>query len=495
MGLVLDMLDTLRRSSSSPWGSKMARGATTAIVLGGLSGCLIVEPLPVEDESSISGTWTIDGTAPSSAACNAIGMDTVELVLFSVGGTTPMLRLAAPCTAATIDSRSAPEVFISPGNYEVTFDGYLGSTRVAAGDRTSIRLIANDHGRVSTNFVSGGGFDPRGSDGTLEASWTIDGAAPTSATCNALGITDVRVAFQNGATWYEHPDLVFPCSVGFADTTPTGVIRAGTWTMQVQALDSAGAIIAQGMAVTLDVVRNSHVEMSPIDFTGGAFNPMGTDATVEASWQLNTRTPTSDSCYALGIDRVRFVLFAATDVAYENGVTVFQVQCSSGRLDSRPMPVVRAGTYLWALEAVDSTGLIVTEYSEMTPITVPTASHIMLPLVDFQFPTTLTLGLEWQSGVAGAYTTCAGAGVGTYSYTLRREGSIVATADARPCADLISFNSTDTSGFTPGNYALYFEGFNGAGRKQWSVLPATCDAIRVDNNGVVFDTCGAAFTP
>lgn len=492
MGLVLDKQ---RFSNWSSWGSRLARGAMTATMLAGLGGCLIVEP--IEDESSISGTWTIDGTTPSAASCNAVGLDTVELVLYAPGGSSPVLRLAAPCTAATIDSRAAvPSVFISPGNYDVTFDGYLGTTRVAAGDRTSIRLIANDHGRVTTNFVSGGGFNPVGSDATVETSWTIDGAAPSSASCNALGISDVRVAFQNGATWFEHPDLVFPCSVGGADTRPTTVLRAGNWTMQVQALDSTGAIIAQGMSATLAVTPGSHVIMDNIDFTGGAFNPLGSDATVEGSWQLNTRSPNADSCYALGIDRVRFVLFAASDVAFENGIVAFQAQCDTGRLDSRPMPVIRAGRYLWALEAIDSTGALVTEYSEMTPLDIPAASHVLLPLVDFQFPTTLTVGLDWQAGVAGAYTTCSGAGVATYSYTLRRgDGSIVATADARPCADLISFNATDTAGFTPDNYALYFEGFNGAGRKQWAILPGECSGIRVDNNGVVYEQCGAAFTP
>ena len=366
---------------------------------------------------------------------------------------------------------------------------------VALTARSSVRLIADDHARVSTNFTSGTGFDPRGPDATAEATWTIDGRAPSSSTCAALGITDVRIAFQNGASWYEHPDLVAPCSVGSIDTRPTPIILAGSWTMQVQALDVSGAIVAQGMMANLTVTPGSHVIMDPIDFTGGAFNPLGTDATVDGAWQLNTRMPTTDSCYALGIDRVRVVLFAASDVAFENGVPVFQVQCSAGRLDSRPMPVIRAGTYLWALEAIDAGGEIVTEYSEMTPITIPAASHLELPLVDFMFPTTLTLGLEWQAPTGGAFTTCAAAGVATYSYTLRRDGSIVATVDGRPCQDLVSFNATDTAGFGPGNYALYFEGFNGAGRKQWSVLPATCDAIRVDNAGIVYDTCGASFTP
>jgi hypothetical protein len=490
MGLVLDTPATPR---SSRWGSVLARAATTTLLLSGLTACYI-EPLP-SNESSISGTWTIDSAPPTAASCNAVGIDQVELVIFAEGDVTPMLRLRQACSVGRIDSRLSPEVFIYAGDYEVVFEGYSGATRVTQSDRAGVRLPAGDRATVSTNYATGGGFDPRGSDATLAASWTIDGLAPSSATCNALGVTDIRVAFQNGATYYEHPDLVFPCSVGNADTRPVGVIRSGTWTLQVQALDASGAIVAMGMSATLTVTPGSHVIMDPIDFTGGAFNPLGSDATVESSWQLNGRVPTADSCYAVGIDRVRFVLFAASDVAFENGVVVFQEMCATGRRDSRPMPLVRAGRYLWAFEAIDSTGVIVNEYSEMTPIDVPVSSHIQLPIVDFPFPTTLTIGLDWQSGVAGGYTTCSGAGVATYSYTLRREGSIIATADARPCADLISFNSTDTAGFAPGNYALYFEGFNGAGRKQWAVDPLECTGIRVDNNELALDTCGAIFTP
>lgn len=467
------------------------------VVLGavvGLPACLFVEPLPnPSNEATISGTWTIDGGAPTAAACRAAGLDTVELVLYPPGGSAPVLRLAAPCTDATIDSRNA-DVFIAAGDYDVAFDGYRGSGRVAAGAPSLARLAANDHTRVSTNFSSSVPPDPRGTDATIEARWTIDGTPPSSASCRALGISDIRVAFQTGTGWYEHPDLVVPCSVGSIDTRPTAVIRAGTWTLQIQALDAGGAIVGQGMMATVAVTPGSHVVMDAIDFTGGAFDPLGRDATVEGRWQLNTRMPTSDTCFALGIDRVRFVLFAATDTAFENGVTAFQVQCSDGRLDSRPTAVIRAGTYLWALEAIDSTGALVTEYSEMAPLAIAAGGHVILPTVDFQFPTTMTLGLEWQAP-GGAYTTCAAAGVATYSYTLRREGSIVATADARPCQDLLSFNATDTAGFTPGTYALYFEGFNGAGRKQWSILPSTCDAIRVENNGIFFDTCAAAFTP
>lgn len=478
----------------STW-QRVGVGAVAAGLLGSVApGCIIVA---TSDESSISGSWTIDGAAANAATCTAIGIDTVELTLYLPGSAVPYETLSAPCAAGFVDSRDTA-AFISAGSYEYEFEAFRGATSVALTPRRAVTLFAADHGRVSTDFVSGSGFDPRGSDATAEARWTIDGRAPTGASCAALGVARVRIAFRNGASWYEHPDLVANCATGMIDTRPAAVVGAGTWTVQLQALDAGGAIVAQGMMATLTIPRQppvSHLLMDPIDFTGGAFNPLGSDATVAGQWQLNGRAPTADSCYAVGIDRVRVVLFSATDTAFENGVPVFQANCGTGALDSRPMPVIRAGRYLWAVEAIDAAGDIVAEYSEMTPLDIPAASHVDLPLVDFAFPSTLTVGLAWQAGTGGAFTTCAAAGVATYSYTLRRDGSIVATADARPCQDLISFNATDTAGFGSGNYALYFEGFNGAGRKQWAVLPATCDAIRVDNGALVYDECAASFTP
>lgn len=465
-----------------------------ALVATAGPGCLVVvEPDPA-GESSISATWTIDGGPPTPAACSAAGIDTVELALFARGGASPLVTFTSACSAGTIDSRSTSTVILA-GDYEVAFAALRAGGVVARTDRSAVRLIANDHTRVSTNFTSGTHFDPRGPDATAQARWTVEGRAPTAASCAALGIAEVRIAFQNGSSWYEHPDLVVPCSVGEIDTRPTPVIRAGNWILQVQALNAGGAIVAQGMAASLNVTNGSHVVMEAIDFRSAAFQPMGSDASVEARWALNTRMPTTDSCFAVGIDRVRVVLFAATDTAFENGVPVVQVQCAQGRLDSRPMRVIRAGRYLWALEAIGADGRIVSEYSEMTPIDIPVGSHLELPLVDFMFPTTLTIALEWQAPTGGAYTTCAAAGVARYSYTLRRDGAIVATADLRPCQDLVSFDMATTSGFAPGRYALYFEGFNGAGRKQWAVLPSTCDSIRVDNGALVLETCGAAFTP
>jgi hypothetical protein len=456
-------------------------------------GCIVV----ATEETSISGSWTIDRGAPTASSCASIGIDTVQLTLYRPGSAVPYESLSAPCAAGFVDSRDA-RTFIGSGSYEYTFEAFRGASSVALSARRTITLFAGEHGRVSTDFASGTGFDPRGPDATAEARWTIDGRAPSAASCAALGVARVRIAFQNGGAWYEHPDLTASCAAGSIDTRPSPVVAAGTWTVQVQALDSAGAIVAQGMMATLTIPTQppvSHLQMDPIDFTGGVFNPLGSDATVAGQWQFNGRAPTADSCYAVGIDRVRVVLFAPSDVAFERGVPVFQANCGTGFLDSRPMPVIRAGRYLWAVEAIDAAGDIVAEYSEMTPLDIPPASHLDLPLVDFAFPSTLTLGLSWQAGTGGALTTCAAAGVATYSYTLRRGGSIVATADARPCQDLISFNATDTAGFGSGSYALYFEGFNGAGRKQWAVLPGTCDAIRVDNGALVYEECAAAFTP
>ncbi len=464
-----------------------------------MQGCLIITADP--NSASIAASWTIDGRPASAATCAEIGMDRVELVLYDASST-EVLRLRNSCSSGVIDSRGT-DVFISGGDYEVAFEGFLSSARVATSERTPIRLVAGNHHNVSTNFVSGTSFDPRGTDGSVEAHWTIDGGAPSVSDCASLGIASIRVAFQNGASWYEHPALTASCASGVIDTGATAVVAAGTWGMQLQALDASGGIIAQGPLATLTVTPGSRVVLDPVDFSSGRFNPMGTDATVEASWQLNGRPATSDSCFAVGIDKVQIVLYAETDTAYEHGVAVASADCETGLIDSRPGRVVRAGRYLVALEAIDSLGALVSDYSEMTPITVPVGGRVQLPLVGFTFPETLTLSLSWQNGVGGPMTTCSEAGVATYSYTLRDNMSaIVADATSRPCADLISFDSTSTAGFGPGKYYLYMEGFNAAARKQWSIMVGDCSGVEVGSaattsgpNSLVAADCRATFTP
>lgn len=470
---------------------RAAMAGALAVSATAAEGCIIVTS---DDSASIAGSWTIDGRAPTSASCAALGADSVRLSLYEVGASYPYDTFTASCAAGSVDSRSTSD-YIGPGSYTYAFEVLSGGTVIGAGGEGLVTLIAGDHASVSANFT-GSTFNPAGTDATVEAGWTIEGVAPSAASCSALGISRVRVAIQNGSTWYELASLASACSTGGFDTTPTPVLAIGEWNLQIQALDASDAIVGQGEVVHASITASgSHVTVPSVNFSAGAFNPMGSDATVSAAWTLNGRAPTSDRCYAAGIDRVRLVLFAATDVAFENGVTVYEQGCSAAAFDSRPMAVLRAGTYLWALEAVDSSNAIVADYSETATVTITAGSHASFPTIDYALPTTLAVGLDWTSP-AGAATTCAAAGVQTFSYTLSRsDGVIIATADRQACQELLAFDSMFTSGFGSGTYSLYFEGFDSLGTKRWSVLPGTCTGVAVANGELVYEECVASYTP
>lgn len=471
---------------SKPWQLALFAGAVMAAV----PGCLVSV---VEDEATIDGTWTVDGRPATAASCASLGVDTVQLNLYRGVGTLPYETLQAPCSAGIIDSRGLFDSYIEAGTYQYDFVAIRGGTEAGRLPRAGITLAAGDHGHVEADFSSGG-FNPVGTDATGEATWTIDGAPATAANCAALGIASVRIAFQNGTEWFAHPGLTASCAAGRIDTRPNAVIRAGAWQMQVQALDATGAIVGPGMIESRNVTVGSHVVMQPTIFTSGAFMPLGTDASVAASWRLNARMPTSNACYAVGADRVRISLFAATDIDFENGVTVYQANCATGALDSGVMNVVRAGRYLWALEAVDSTGAIIVEYSESTPVDITVGSRVMFPTVDFMLPTTVTFDIGWTAPSGGAVTTCAAAGVQTMGYSLQRGVTIIDSSTSRPCADLMSWDSGAFATLTPGDYQLTVQGFNASGRKQWDVLPGFC-TVTVGPLGLVATDCTAGFTP
>jgi hypothetical protein len=265
--------------------------------------------------------------------------------------------------------------------------------------------------------------------------------------------------------------------------------------MQVQALDAAGTIVGPGMVESRNVTAGSHVAMQPTVFTSGVFMPLGSDASINSAWQFNSIAPTLNACDAVAADRIRLSFFAPSDTALENGVTVFQQDCELGAFNSGAMRMLRSGTYLWALEILDIDGAIVNQYDSPMPIVVSTAP-VTLPTVDFPFPMTLSIGTNWSTttGPTPPYTTCAGAGVVTMGYALRRGATIIATTSTNvPCADVLTFNETALPAFTPGTYDLVFQGFNAAGRKQWDST-APCTAT-MNTRGLVSLECLTTFTP
>jgi hypothetical protein len=123
------------------------------------------------------------------------------------------------------------------------------------------------------------------------------------------------------------------------------------------------------------------------------FDPIGSDATVAASWTIGAEAPTAERCAASGITHVRVRFFeargegdAAMDVFRDHPDLVFA--CGEGSFDTTPEAVLRGGEWRMRLLALNNTlpigeDNVVAMGPEVTLNTGVVAGHVVLPPVDF----------------------------------------------------------------------------------------------------------------
>lgn len=478
---------------------RRAAGLLALFAMLAVGGCKLVTV--IGDDTTVSGSWTVMGTTPSAASCAAIGVDQVRLVIFDGGARYTDPLLTAPCSAGFIDTRPTP--ILSAGLYTARWEAIGAGEVVASGPERTLDSRRSLHVMMNSLDLTGGTpFDPTGTDASVEAHWTVQGTAPTVSSCSALGIDRVRIAFFDGGTAYEYTALTANCEDGAFDTRPSRVIRAGTWTVQFQAVDTAGTVLGAGAMATVSVAAGGHLSLydgAPVDFSSGAFDPMGSDATLTASWTLNGQVPTDDNCYAAGVDRIRVLFHPADDTDFSEGVMVAMVtNCELGLINTAPTPVIRAGSYLVSVEALDYDGDLISALAPtLTPFTVTAGSAVTVTPVNFTFDPILAVAIDWQNGVSGPATDCAGAGVSTMLWRLaNRTTGAIAMATSTPCVEDLFFEQGIDPGFGPGAYRLYFEGYDAGGTKHWQVATAACDVdINATTRSLEFLRCIGEYTP
>lgn len=441
------------------------------------------------NDASVSGTWTVEGAAPTEASCAEVGIDTVRLGIYGAGGEEYIDRLEAPCIAGRLDTVTP---VLAAGTYDVAWEGFRAGVRVAQGDRHSLVAAAGGHAVVPVvDFVSG--YDPSGTDATLSARWTIDGVPPTGAACLALGVTRVRVAAFHGTRAIELAPLTATCATGVIDTRPLPALAAGDVVLQLQALDAHQVVLFSGAMVMLHVPSGpAHVALYddvPVDFTAGTFDPRGSDSGVSFRWTLDHQTPSIDVCDSVNAATAQLVLYAHDDTGHAHGVPVAQAPCHLGALDTGATGAIRAGTYLASVEALDAAGNVIASASpSSTPFAVAAGTPLDVPTVDLAFPTTLTITLDWQDPVMGGAATCATAGVLTTSYMLvdTATGTAIAHADG-PCLERISFDVATTPALVTGTYDLAVSGGNAS--RTWHTSSPECRGLTVVDGTIQWDAC------
>lgn len=287
--------------------------------------------------------------------------------------------------------------------------------------------------------------DPIGQDASIAGSWTIEGAAPTAESCEALGITNVRVRFASGTETRLHPDLVFDCAAGSFDTRPRQVVADGTWVVQLVAINADGDQIAAGPTSTFDTIADDgHYDIPPVDFV-----PEVSVTRMAASWTINGATPDATLCGDAGIAEV-WVEFLDAGGNPIDGET-YRYACADGSFTEEIAP----GDYAARIVAVDDTDttLLMLMREDFTVAAGETFAFNNGDPIEFEYDEfdprgmDVTLDSAWTIGKTTASDlACEVAGGTTVEFVLyapddtaREEGVIVAMS---PCGSGI-FGTTD----------------------------------------------------
>lgn len=235
-------------------------------------------------------------------------------------------------------------------------------------------------------------FDPIGTDASMAGQWTINGAAPTQASCDALGVSHVRVRFYDGTRGVDHPGLVFPCAQGSFDTRPDAVVADGVWTAALIAVDASGTAIGTAPQQTFDTLAvGGHITLTPVNFEAAS-----TVTTLAGAWTINGAAPTAASCAELGATEIHVQFL---DGSGTPGDDTLKLPCADGNF-SEPMD---PGAYNVRVVAVDATSGVI-DMAAPQAVTLTQGMTTNLTTVNFDRPgfdptgTDASYKLTWRIG-------------------------------------------------------------------------------------------------
>ncbi len=247
-----------------------------ALAVGSLlaSGCLTVttdtNPFqPLGTDVSLSGQWDVDGAAPNASSCGNIARVRVAICQDASGSNCQTSSaLTFPCANGAFDTR--PSGVLASGSYHVVWEALSASNAVLQESTPSPISAISGHVVLPTPNFTGtivAGFDPSGTDVSLDGIWDVNGDVPTVQSCG--DITQVRVVVCEdaaGVTCWTSPSLTFPCANGAFDTRPTRVLAAGSYFSLWEALDASGNVLQESSILPLSVT--THATLATPDFDG-----------------------------------------------------------------------------------------------------------------------------------------------------------------------------------------------------------------------------------
>lgn len=248
-------------------------------------------------ESSVTFSWTLNGSTPTAASCSAAGATTVRMW---ISQSAPSCSLATgscgtwdiawewPCSAGT-------------GTTGMVFKArtmYIGWTLLNASGQVLSATIWEDYTLVPGEnvltppiaFVVTG----PGADAAAVTTWTIDGAAASAASCAAAGASTVYL------TWREHGTTATQ-SVSWPCDSPSGttgnVFHSGTtYDLRWELRTAADAVLSA--APGPDTWQEHAMVAGNNPFTVEFVTARVPDATLTSTWTINTLTADAAACEA-----------------------------------------------------------------------------------------------------------------------------------------------------------------------------------------------------
>jgi len=336
-------------------GSRMTAGLALAAMA--LAGCVVSVWTPIGSDASARGTWTLNGAVPTPGACDAAGINAIEI---------------------QFDNRLDPAVIPLQFSFDCESGGFNLTNVLAAGTYDTQYLIRTTTGTVNgaaqTVTATFGGtvvfapfditsgtpiFNPKGDDFTMDGMWTINGGAATAATCTAAGIDAVQLVIQQAGEMYTEPGFIFDCAGGNFDTrtlAPPIRFTYGSYMTFWRALDASGANI--GMSSPLPLIVNApitHSTLATADFVVAATESM----TINLTYDTVVGPVMSDStCADAGVTTIFYTLTDITaggsEIVSESGTA--GITCT-GQIIFANDVVTGGHRYSIYLEGANSAGI------------------------------------------------------------------------------------------------------------------------------------------
>jgi hypothetical protein len=212
------------------------------------AGCVVLTDFdPVGTSATVRGAWTIDGVAPTEESCMKLGASQVRVAFLDEMRVVAHGALFLTCFNAEAARN---------GSFDTGDASLGGAGPVVADGHWTVRLEAIDG---SGNIVAVGpsvvvdvpasnvvALDAMGPvdflTGTVSASFTIGGAAPTFASCEDAGIAEVMLVFADLGTGRVAREAREPCAAG---TVGTRALPGAIYTVSLRALDASGGTVGE----------------------------------------------------------------------------------------------------------------------------------------------------------------------------------------------------------------------------------------------------------